>query len=174
MIRSTPRSRTRDTSGAEKPFWSWNGRLDKDELIRQLHVFKEMGMGGAFMHSRVGLRSARLLEAYLYDEDRWPSGSAGGMVTKDPKYRQNHVTMYTMPAEEFVWDNDSIVSAFACKLDGINYSELEQLTKESDMSKYAGKTVLKFQHETATCNDNYNGYTYLDPMSREATDATSS
>ncbi len=172
-----------------KPFWSWNGRLDKDELIRQLHVFKEMGMGGAFMHSRVGLKTEYLgwdwfdltnavadeaekigMEAYLYDEDRWPSGSAGGMVTKDPKYRQNHVTMYTMPAEEFVWDNDSIVSAFACKLDGINYSELEQLTKESDMSKYAGKTVLKFQHETATCNDNYNGYTYLDPMSREATD----
>ena len=40
-----------------KPFWSWNGRLDKDELIRQLHVFKEMGMGGAFMHSRVGLKT---------------------------------------------------------------------------------------------------------------------
>ena len=26
-----------------KPFWSWNGRLEKDELTRQLHVFKEMG-----------------------------------------------------------------------------------------------------------------------------------
>ena len=26
--------------------------------------------------------AARLgMEAYLYDEDRWPSGSAGGMVT---------------------------------------------------------------------------------------------
>ena len=43
-----------------KPFWSWNGRLDKDELIRQLHVFKEMGMGGAFMHSRVGLKTEYL------------------------------------------------------------------------------------------------------------------
>ena len=119
-----------------KPFWSWNGRLEKDELIRQLHVFKEMGMGGAFMHSRIGLKSEYLgpewfeltnavadeaekigMEAYLYDEDRWPSGSAGGMVTEDPKYRQNHVRLYTMPAEEFVWDSDSIVSAFACRLD---------------------------------------------------------
>ena len=172
-----------------KPFWSWNGRLEKDELIRQLHVFKEMGMGGAFLHSRIGLKSEYLgpewfeltnavadeaekigMEAYLYDEDRWPSGSAGGMVTENPKYRQNHVTLYTMPAEEFVWDSDSIVSAFACKLDGIDYSELERLTEDSDMSKYAGKTVLKFRHETAECNDNYNGYTYLDPMSREATD----
>lgn len=172
-----------------KPFWSWNGRLEKDELIRQLHVFKEMGMGGAFMHSRIGLKSEYLgpewfeltnavadeaekigMEAYLYDEDRWPSGSAGGMVTEDPKYRQNHVRLYTMPAEEFVWDSDSIVSAFACRLDGIEYSEAERLTKDADMSKYAGKTVLKFRLETAPCNDNYNGYTYLDPMSREATD----
>lgn len=40
----------------------------------------------------------------------------------------NFVTLYTMPAEEFKWDNDSIVSAFVCKLDGIDYSELERLT----------------------------------------------
>ena len=25
--------------------------------------------------------------AYLYDEDRWPSGSAGGLVTRNHKYR---------------------------------------------------------------------------------------
>lgn len=130
-----------------KPFWSWNGRLEKDELIRQLHIFKEMGMGGAFLHSRVGLKTEYLgqewfdltnavadeaekigMEAFLYDEDRWPSGSAGGMVTENPAYRMNFVTLYTMPAEEFKWDNDSIVSAFVCKLDGIDYSELERLT----------------------------------------------
>ncbi len=25
---------------------------------------------------------------WLYDEDRWPSGYAGGLVTKNPRYRQ--------------------------------------------------------------------------------------
>jgi len=29
-----------------KPFWSWNGKLKKEELFRQLGIFKEMGMGG--------------------------------------------------------------------------------------------------------------------------------
>ena len=63
-------------------------------------------MGGFFMHSRTGLATPYLgrewmkavetctqeakklgLEAWLYDEDRWPSGAAGGLVTRDPKYR---------------------------------------------------------------------------------------
>ena len=84
-----------------KPFWSWNGELEKDELIRQSHVLGEMGFGGYFMHSRSGLITEYLgdewfdlinstadagekegLEVWLYDEDRWPSGSAGGSVTK--------------------------------------------------------------------------------------------
>ena len=46
-----------------KPFWSWNGELDRDELIRQTHVMGEMGFGGHFMHSRAGL-----ITEYLGDE----------------------------------------------------------------------------------------------------------
>ena len=33
------------------PFWAWNAKLDKKELIRQIHIFKQMGLGGFFMHS---------------------------------------------------------------------------------------------------------------------------
>jgi len=92
--------RTFENPGREyrgKPFWSWNGELEKDELIRQAKVMKEMGLGGFFMHARSGLITEYLgdewfdltnavadaaegidMEAWLYDEDRWPSGSAGG------------------------------------------------------------------------------------------------
>ena len=103
-----------------KPFWSWNGKLDKDELIRQIHVIQEMGFGGHFMHSRTGLvteylgeewfdlinacadESERLgLEAWLYDEDRWPSGTAGGMVTSEKKYRLKFLRCKAVPAAEF-------------------------------------------------------------------------
>ena len=38
-----------------KPFWSWNGDLEKDELLRQIEVMRTMGFGGFFMHSRTGL-----------------------------------------------------------------------------------------------------------------------
>jgi len=82
------------------PFWSWNGRMNPDEVKRQAHDMIDKGMGGYFMHSRVGLESEYLgkewmdsvqacinqaaedgTNAWLYDEDRWPSGAAGGLVT---------------------------------------------------------------------------------------------
>jgi len=43
-----------------KPFWSWNGKLEESELLRQLGLFKDMGMGGVFFHSRTGLATEYL------------------------------------------------------------------------------------------------------------------
>ena len=81
------------------PFWSWNDDLDPEELRRQVRSMCESGMGGFFMHARSGLitpymsqeyfdchracieEAKRLgMGAWLYDEDCWPSGFAGGMM----------------------------------------------------------------------------------------------
>ena len=101
-----------------KPFWSWNGELRGEELVRQVDVMKEMGLGGYFMHSRAGLITeylgedwfrlinevadageARGMEVWLYDEDRWPSGSAGGKVTVDPQYRMKSLYVFESDPE---------------------------------------------------------------------------
>jgi len=37
------------------PFWAWNNRLDKAQLLRQIEVFKQMGLGGFHIHARTGL-----------------------------------------------------------------------------------------------------------------------
>ena len=82
------------------PFWAWNDRLDPAELRRQMADMRDKGIGGAFAHSRDGLETPYLsdawmddmdemarsaaeygLEAWIYDEDKWPSGSAGGKVS---------------------------------------------------------------------------------------------
>ena len=81
------------------PFWSYNDKLYLPELKRQIDAMQAAGYGGFFMHSRVGLvtkylspewlnclREAALygekkgLNAWLYDEDMWPSGYASGIV----------------------------------------------------------------------------------------------
>ena len=82
------------------PFWGWNDRLQKENLGEQIEGFKKAGMGGFFIHSREGLETEYLstewmedvkfcvdkarendLELWIYDEDKWPSGAAGGMVS---------------------------------------------------------------------------------------------
>ena len=80
-------------------FWSWNEVMEPEEIRRQLRLMKEAGLGGGFIHSRIGLLTDYLgdewfqavqatideskeqgFKVYLYDEDKWPSGFAGGLV----------------------------------------------------------------------------------------------
>ncbi len=88
------------------PFWAWNCRVTKDRIDRQIEDFKQMGMGGAMVHPRTGMDVPYLGDEYmdlvahavrnlrekgmycwLYDEERFPSGCAGGLVTRNMAYR---------------------------------------------------------------------------------------
>ena len=94
----------------DTPFWAWNCKLDLEQIRRQIAAFREMGMGGFHMHARTGLETAYLepefmkmvrecvdvakrdsMLAWLYDEVRWPSGAAGGIVTREPKFRARYL-----------------------------------------------------------------------------------
>ena len=108
----TPTSEYRGT-----PFWAWNGKLDKAELREQIANFKTMGLGGFHMHVRTGMDTPYLSDefmdyirfcigeaksrdmlAWLYDEDRWPSGTAGGRVTRNkPENARKTLLMTTVP-----------------------------------------------------------------------------
>ncbi len=98
------------------PFWAWNSDLKAEELCNQIEIFKKMGLGGFHMHVRTGMSTNYLSDefmslikcccekadkehmlAWLYDEDRWPSGAAGGLVTKDEEYRARCLLMTTVP-----------------------------------------------------------------------------
>ena len=81
------------------PFWSWNEKLSPEELRWQIQEMKKVGLGGFFMHARGGLQTGYLsdewmdcvkacldeaakldMNAWLYDENGWPSGFGGGLV----------------------------------------------------------------------------------------------
>ena len=106
------------------PFWSWNDKLDKNELIKQIEWMNENGIGGFFMHARGGLKTKYLgeewfecvdacvkraaelgMEAYAYDENGWPSGFVGGELLKDIENRDKYLT-YTVGE----YDKDALVS----------------------------------------------------------------
>ena len=171
-----------------KPFWSWNGALEQDELIRQIHVMKEMGMGGFFMHSRTGLKTEYLgdkwfdlinacadeaeklgMEAWLYDEDRWPSGLAGGLVTKYPEYRAKLLIMHTVKPAEFKPDK-GYMALFSCRLDDLDCYDVQRITEKDVKKLDADRSVLAFSVHEQPRRAFYNGYTDVDRLSREATD----
>lgn len=84
------------------PFWFLNHKLEKDEITRQLELMKEQHVNSFFMHPRAGLltpygskeffemiryiveEAEKLgMKAWLYDEDPYPSGQAGGKIIMD-------------------------------------------------------------------------------------------
>jgi len=109
------------------PFWSWNDKLDKEELKRQIREMADKGWGGYFMHSRVGLVTGYMSDdwmemvracaeeagktgtlAWLYDEDKWPSGFAGGEVPQlNESYRSRYLLLLR-PEEKT--DNDTVLT----------------------------------------------------------------
>ncbi len=168
------------------PFWAWNSFLEKDELERQIDVFKEMGLGGFHMHVRTGLKNHYLSDEYmelvrncvdkakkeemlawLYDEDRWPSGAAGGIVTKDKKHRARYMIFSPEKQENEDGSGDKRGEILACYdvvLDKDGFLSSYRRIGEDDEAKgdkwYA---VLKIQDEDSW----YNGETYADTLSKE-------
>lgn len=84
------------------PLWVWNDEMTAGLIERQLHELKTHGFGGAFVHPRPGLITPYLseqwfdlwsfaleeaeklgLKLYIYDENSYPSGFAGGHVSAE-------------------------------------------------------------------------------------------
>lgn len=109
------------TNRKNKLFWALNGKLTEEGIRARVRDFKEKDFGGFFLHARAGLKSAYLsdewfsaigyavdeaekcgLEAWLYDEDGWPSGFAGGRVNgKGEDYCQKSLIAKNLPKEYF-------------------------------------------------------------------------
>ncbi len=174
------------------PFWAWNAKLSPDELRRQIRCMKSMGLGGFFMHARVGLNTEYLGEdwfeciracldearkngmlPWLYDEDRWPSGAAGGRVTCDRALRQRELRMqvFSTPPAKFVpaEPDDKIVAVFTAVLekDGIHASDIH---REAGIpaSWEPGHSLLIFHRIIHDDNSWFNGQSYLDTMNPDA------
>ena len=88
------------------PFWSWNSKIEEEELVKQIVDMKSVGIGGFIMHARSGLSIEYLgekwfscidaclkkakelnMEAWIYDENGWPSGFVGGKLLENVDFR---------------------------------------------------------------------------------------
>lgn len=99
-----------------QPFWFLNHRLEEGRLRHQIREMAEKGVGGVVLHARHGLLTPHMseewlqaigvcvdelraqgMEAWLYDEDNWPSGTFGGKLTRShPEFRMRYLRIQTM------------------------------------------------------------------------------
>lgn len=168
-----------------RPFWAWNGKLDEQELLRQIGVLQQMGFGGFFMHSRTGLETqylgdewfrltrectregvARGLQPWIYDEDRWPSGPAGGLVTKQPQYRRKYLTL-TLHGQKPL--PEAPLALFAGQVEGLCIAPGWRQIQSGEEAR-PGETILAFCVHTMQPQDVYNGFTDSDRLSLAATE----
>ena len=105
------------------PFWAWNCKITDEKIDAQAEIFREMGMGGAMVHPRTGMDTEYMSKEYLqkvaraeeklrdkgmycwlYDEERFPSGCAGGLVTRNVNYRSRTLVI-SLDAPEGMCEN---------------------------------------------------------------------
>ena len=120
------------------PLWVWNDEMDDAEIDNQLAELSAHGFGGAFVHPRPGLISGYLdddwfahwghaletakklgMKLYIYDENSYPSGFAGGEVSAAlPDCLAEGAAYGIVKAEELKNLRDEVIAAFSCETDG--------------------------------------------------------
>lgn len=168
----------------EIPFWSWNDRLEKEELLRQIRLIDEGGWGGFFMHSRLGLRTAymgsewldcvrtsvaearqRGMQAWLYDEDKWPSGFAGGAsIAANPSFRAKALVCKVDDRPNLLAER--IAAFHACEVDGV----LQDFCSGDSLAPAGpdARIVQFYPLTMALGNATFNDYAYVDLLNAEA------
>lgn len=172
------------------PFWAWNTELSEPELLWQIDKLKEMGFGGFFMHTRSGMATPYLSDefmnlvntcvehaksvgmlSYLYDEDRWSSGAAGGLVTINKDCRQRTLCLSLKAPDEMERAYSSgnrepkLLRTFDISFD--DFGRLDGycvVDKDSDVSGEKWYLYTMLNPESGW----YNGYTYLDTLNKRA------
>ena len=176
------------------PFWAWNSALDPEVLKGQVDLFRDMGFGGFNMHVRQGLETTYLgddfmkaikacveraedndMLAWLYDEDRWPSGAAGGYVTKTKKYRVKALSLDVKKRENAVYDYHEAIETGApvfVAAFSLNINEngiLESYRRVGADEECENKRY--FYCVTASGGEaRYNFQSYVDTLSKDAMD----
>lgn len=180
------------------PFWAWNCDLNKDLLLREIDQMKRMGMGGFHMHVRTGMSTTYLsdgfmqlirdcvdkakeerMRAYLYDEDRWASGAAGGYVTREERYRARYLLFTTVSYEQAEENPASVpvdsprtgkgrlLARYAVRLNDEGELAEYRLLKDgqqADAAETAWYAYLEIEKETPW----FNNQTYVNTLDKKA------
>ena len=165
--------------------WSWNDRLEPEEVRRQIREMARGGLGGHVMHACRGLCETYLgpqwMEAirhaidegahtgvtpWLYDEDTSPSGSCAGRVYAGRDvFRQKYLVVEPITHE--AWEpSEGTVAVFVGQTDGRgNFTAMRRVAQPRAVCGRTPGPKETFLHFAYRIGEN------VDVFSREATQA---
>jgi hypothetical protein len=166
------------------PLWVWNDLMTRDKITRQLEDFKARGIGGAFIHPRPGLITPYLddgwfalcafavetgkrlgLKIWLYDENSYPSGFAGGHVPAAmPDAARSGLRMRTFNGPPPALD-PAPLAVLRKTLTGF-----EDVTGKVPPGSADGAVYYAFDVIKAAPSPWHGGYTYVDVMRKDVTE----
>jgi len=159
------------------PLWVWNDQMSPQIIDRMLIDLKDKGFGGAFVHPRPGLITEYLseewfelfrysvekglelgLNIWIYDENSYPSGFAGGHVPAQMPESYNQGQGLKMTSYQIL--PDTISAHYICLLKSGN----EFLDITSEIADYFGNSgqFYVFQKTYYRKSPWYGGFSYVD------------
>jgi len=166
------------------PLWVWNDLITKVQVDEQLADFKSRGIGGVFIHPRPGLiteylsdewfdlcrhavdRGKKLgMKIWIYDENSYPSGFAGGHVPAQmPDAVRSGLSMNHVKELPASWDSEPLVVLQVAQ------SGFVDITKSVKSKSYGAGDYYIFTVVHQKPNPWYGGFAYVDLMRREVTE----
>jgi len=179
------------------PLWVWNTKVTRADIDTMLYGFKRNAFGGVFVHPRPGLITEYLskewfddyaytvrkakelgLDVWIYDENSYPSGFAGGHVPDEmpESYNQGqmlHLTKMERLPDEAGPGADATGAGLAgryvyvLKEENGGYTDITSRLKE-----YAGKegNYYLFSKDYYGRSPWYGGFSYVDLMVKGVTE----
>ena len=168
------------------PLWDWNEQISEEGIDFQMKEFKKAGIGGVFIHPRPGLLTEYLsddwfhlfdytvqkgkeldMKVWIYDENSYPSGFAGGHVPAEMPDSYKHGTGLSLKIQEElnVVLSDTIAVVLKKTDDGFTDITPNIATENGQKGTY-----YIFHKTYPSKSPWYGGFTYVDLLYKGVTE----
>jgi hypothetical protein len=160
------------------PLWDWNEQISEEGIDFQMKEFKKAGIGGVFVHPRPGLLTEYLSEdwfhlfdytvqkgkelgmkVWIYDENSYPSGFAGGHVPAEMPDSYQHGTGLSMEIQQQL---NVVVSDTLAVILKKTDTGFENITSIANQENGSQGTYYIFRKTYPGKSPWYGGYSYVD------------
>ena len=168
------------------PFWVWNNDVSKEDIDRTLRDFKKRGIGGVFLHPRYGMMTEYLstewfdlvkysrdvakeldMKLWIYDENSYPSGFAGGHVNEQmPESYNQGIALVPREMSTLSLDENQRVKYVFKFADG----KWQDITATASKEIGSSGKYMVFTLRDARKSKWYGGYSYVDLLVKGVTE----